>query len=204
MRWVLLILNFQQHNLTEARALAPTMSRTSRNRLKAGDVTTAFLQAGQSLGEEDLTVWAPAELAVLFGADPEHPVLPLRVAKAFYGLVHAPRLWHVHGRRPFCRRTGSPLLSDKCIYYLQDHGAVVGLVGLHVDDFLVGGKPGNAGFEEAFKQMENSYRWGKWAEGDFIFAGIHVRQNSEDSILIAQSDYTDKWVEEIEISKARV
>ena len=48
-------------------------------RPKAGDVTSTFLQAGQSLEEEDLTVRAPAELAVLFGADPEHPVLPLRV-----------------------------------------------------------------------------------------------------------------------------
>ena len=110
MRWVLtskqdgtakarlVVLGYQAHNMTEVQAAAPTMSKTSRNmllitcannqfRLRAGDVTSAFLQASQSLEAEDLQVWAPAELAVLFGADPQNPVLPLKICRAFYGLV---------------------------------------------------------------------------------------------------------------------
>ena len=94
MRWVLttksggdakarlVVLGYQQHNLAQVQAAAPTMSRTSRNillmtcankkfTLRAGDVTSAFLQASQSLEEENLVVWAPAELAVLF---PETPI----------------------------------------------------------------------------------------------------------------------------------
>lgn len=35
----------------------------------------------------------PFERAVLFGADPAHPVMPLLVSRAFYGLVQAPRCW---------------------------------------------------------------------------------------------------------------
>ena len=45
---------------------------------------------------KDLVIWAPSELAVMFGADPAHPVLPLKIRKAFYGLVHAPRAWYNH------------------------------------------------------------------------------------------------------------
>lgn len=72
---------FQQPNLTQVQAAAPTMSRVSRNmllclaancgfKLRSGDVTSAFLQAKKSLEQEDLIVWAPPELAVLYGADP--------------------------------------------------------------------------------------------------------------------------------------
>ena len=88
MRWVmtvksdnspkarLVVLGYQQHNLTSVQAAAPTMSRIGRNMLltlcaclhfeiAAGDVSAAFLQATQSLEGQDLYVWAPSELAVL-------------------------------------------------------------------------------------------------------------------------------------------
>ena len=47
----------------------------------------------ESLEDQELTVWAPPELAVMFGARPEDP-RALRVLRAFYGLVHAPRKWY--------------------------------------------------------------------------------------------------------------
>ena len=99
MRWVLttkpngdakarlVILGYQVHNLTEVQAAAPTMSRMSRCMMlaicanlglsiRSGDVTSAFLQTNRSMEDEDLVVWATPELAVLFGASPEHPWLP--------------------------------------------------------------------------------------------------------------------------------
>jgi hypothetical protein len=99
MRWVLttkpngdakarlVILGYQAHNLTEVQAAAPTMSRMSRCMMlaicanlglsiRSGDVTSAFLQTNRSMEDEDLVVWATPELAVLFGASPEHPWLP--------------------------------------------------------------------------------------------------------------------------------
>ena len=90
----LVVLGFQQRNLTQVQAAAPTMSRVSRNmllcmaasqgfKLRSGDVTSAFLQAKKSLEHEDLVVWAPPELAVLYGANPRDPVMPLKVVKAF-------------------------------------------------------------------------------------------------------------------------
>ena len=118
--------------------------------------------------------------------------------------MHAPRLWHDHVITPAPSLAELAPPSERQVHLLPARSwSSCWLSRFDVDDFLVGGNPGNAVFEEAFKQMENSYRWGKWAEGNFIFAGIHVRQNSDDSTVIDQSDYTDKWVEEIEISKAR-
>lgn len=94
MRWVLtfkgdgsskarlVVLGFQAHNLTSVETASPTMSKTGRNVLLAitsnlklkcntGDVSSAFLQTQESLEDQDLTVWAPPELAVMLGARPE-------------------------------------------------------------------------------------------------------------------------------------
>ena len=135
MRWVLtvksdgtakarlVILGFQMSNITELDTAAPTMGRVGRYlllslcankgyRLKAGDVTSAFLQADENLEQLEMTVWAPAELAVLFGADPKNPVLPLRVCKAFYGLVQSPRCWFMDVSSKMIKHGWRQLLSD--------------------------------------------------------------------------------------------
>ena len=228
MRWVLttkqdgsakarlVVLGFQAHNLTEVQASAPTMSRISRNmmlamcankkfRIRAGDVTSAFLQASQSLEDEDLIVWAPAELAVLFGAQPSNPIMPLKVCKAFYGLVHAPRKWFEHVRATLFSHGWEALVSDPCVFLLRDSATaeVIGLAGLHVDDFLLGGQEGHPEFEEARRQLNDAYRWGKWEMDSFTFAGCQMVQKADYSIRIDQNDYTDKYLEEISIEPER-
>ena len=83
---LVVVLGFQMGNITEVETAAPTMSRVSRYllltlcankgyRLKAGDVMAAFLQADASLESQEMTVWAPTELAVLFGAPPSNSFL---------------------------------------------------------------------------------------------------------------------------------
>ena len=127
MRWVLtrknsgaakarlVVLGFQQRNLTSVQTAAPTLSRTGRytlltaaaNRgfkLESGDVTSAFLQTLSRLEDEELYVWAPAGLAALFGAEGGEETV-LKLTKAFYGLVHAPRKWH--GERTLLAKPGS-------------------------------------------------------------------------------------------------
>ena len=118
MRWVLtrkgdgtakarlVVLGFMAHNLTEVATASPTMSKVGRNviltlaaalkmKVKAGDVTSAFLQTGISLEDEELNVMAPPELAAMFGADPGHQ-RALRVREAFYT---AWRMHHESGTR---------------------------------------------------------------------------------------------------------
>ena len=226
MRWVLttktddsakarlVVLGYQAHNLTSVQTAAPTMSRISRNmlltacanlklKILSGDVTSAFLQASQSLDGDDLYVWAPAELAVLFGADPANPVLPLKIQRAFYGLVNAPRKWYDHLSSTLCSIGWKKLVSDGCIFILCSGDEVVGLCGLHVDDILIGGKEGDEVFEKAMDALKQSYRWGKWEDSSFDYAGCHIQQAKDFSIRIDQNDYTDRWIEEIEIKPER-
>ena len=232
MRWVmtlkgdgtpkarLVVLGYQQHNLTSVQASAPTMSRISRNLilticatlnflLSAGDVSAAFLQAAQSLEGEDLYVWAPAELAVLFGACPDNPMKILKICKAFYGLVHAPRKWFDHVASTMEAHGWMRLLSDRCVFVLHappdapDAGRIVGVAGLHVDDFLIGGDRSCEYFLEAEKKLKAAYRWGKWQQGEFTFAGCDIKQHSDMSISINQKSYVDKWLEECVIDRQR-
>ena len=70
---------------------------------------------------ENLTVWAPSELAVLFGAPPDNPVLPLRILRAFYGLVTAPKAWFEHLARTLKKLGWIQMSSDRCVFLLFDY-----------------------------------------------------------------------------------
>ena len=227
MRWVLtykadssakarlVVLGYQAHNLVSVQAAAPTMARLSRNvllavcsnlkfRLKSGDVTSAFLQASQSLEDQDLHVWAPAELATLFGAPADDPVMPLKICRAFYGLVQSPRLWYDHVCQTMISQGWRKLSSDGCLFILLDStGRLKGIAGIHVDDFLIGGDETDSCYQEAERALMEAYRWGKWQTGSFEFAGGNVIQRDDFSIEMSQESYVDKWLDEIILEKDR-
>ena len=77
-------------------------------KLESGDVTSAFLQRVDSLEDEELFVWTPAELAALFGAEAGEETI-LKLTKAFYGLVHAPKKWHESVAQALLRSAGQTL-----------------------------------------------------------------------------------------------
>ena len=226
MRWVLtvkqdgspkarlVVLGFQAHNICEVQSAAPTMARLSRNmllmlcansgfKIRAGDVTSAFLQADDSLEQEDLVVWAPSELATMFGADPSHPVMPLKITRAFYGLVHAPRKWFKHVVKTMTSHGWQQLISDRCVFIMMQDNQLIGIAGIHVDDFLIGGQEDNQQFQEALSKLQGAYRWGKWSEVEFEFAGCHISQKPDMTIKIDQEEYTNKWIDEIQIDPKR-
>jgi hypothetical protein len=226
MRWVLtrkssgdakarlVVLGFQAHNITEVATSSPTMSKGGRNCLlamsaamkfiiKSGDVTSAFLQTDSSLESEELNVWAPAELSTAYGAAPG-TIIPLRVMQAFYGLVHAPRKWYERCVRTLKEHSWRQLQGDRCIFALYDpDNKLVGLAGIHVDDFLISGDPSSTFFLEAEKKLQGSFRWGKWETSEFQFAGCRIRQREDYSIEIDQEEYVNRWVEEMPIDPNR-
>ena len=225
MRWVLtrksdgtakarlVVLGFQAHNITEVETASPTMSKAGRNLIlmlaacyhfviKSGDVTAAFLQTGISLEEEELTIWAPPELAAMFGTT-DGDGRALRVREAFYGLCHAPRKWYEKCVATMLSLGWQQLKGDKCLYVLLEEGCLVGIAGLHVDDFLLAGSSTSKKFVDSEQSLLKAFRWGKWETADFEFAGCQIYQNSDYSIVLHQEKYTDRWVEEIEIDKNR-
>ena len=122
-------------------------------RIKSGDITSAFLQAKANLESDELTVWAPPELAVLYGAPADRPILPLRIVRAFYGLVQSPRLWFEDLQATMLKQGWRQITADRCAFILLHDGELVGLAGVHVDDYLIAGKQGDAVFEQAEKSL---------------------------------------------------
>ncbi|CAE7836823.1 GIP [Symbiodinium sp. CCMP2592] len=229
MRWVLtrkqsgkakarlVVLGYQAHNLTSVETSAPTLSRTGRNvllataanhhfTLESGDVTSAFLQTMKSLESENLLVFAPVELAVMFGADPKDAGMIMKLTKAFYGLVHAPRRWHEAVVEALTRSGWKQLKSDRCIFALYSpDGSLVGIAGVHVDDFLIAGLESSEIYKRAKQDLQNTFRFGKWdsAKGPgFDFAGCHVWQD-ERGIHMNQEEYVRDWIQEIPLSSTR-
>ena len=201
----LVVLGFMAHNLTEVATTSPTMSKVGRNVIltlaaayrfkpKAGDVTSAFL------------LLAPPELSAMFGSEAGDQRV-LRVQEAFYGLAHAPR-WE---RCAQTMKDGQyhQLLGDKCCFTLYEPGTggdgqpckLVGLAGLHVDDFLLVGDETSQFFVTREKLLNEAFRWGRWNTSDFEFAGSTIKQNDDGSIILNQESYTLRWIEEIEVDK---
>ena len=227
MRWVLttkssglakarlVVLGFQAPNITEVETASPTLSKLSKHmilalaanlgyRIKSGDITSAFLQAKANLENDELTVWAPPELAVLYGAPPERPILPLRIVRAFYGLVQSPRLWFEDLQGTMLEQGWKQITADRCAFILQDGDEIVGLAGVHVDDYLIAGKEGNVVFEKAEKSLRDSYNFGKWESDSFEFAGTWLQQDPDGTIHLDQHEYVTKWLEEISLDKRRM
>ena len=209
-----MILGFQMSSITEVETAAPTMARVSRSllraicsnnkfKLRAGDVTSAFLQTSESLEDLGLTVWAPSELAVLLGGDPSHPVMPLRVCRAFYGLVRSPRCWFEDVSTKLQKQEWQCILADWCIFCLYDDETkdIIAIAGLHVDDFLLGGQEDHPKFNAALKTLQETYKWGKWQQDEFEFAGSHIVQLQDGPIQVDQQSYVEKWLDEIELPK---
>ena len=76
------------------------------------------------------------------------------------------------------------------------------LSGMHVDDFLIAGRQGNAVYEKAKQSLQNTFKFGKWEQGTFDFAGCRIQQTPE-GIRVDQESYVNQWVQEIPVSKER-
>ena len=208
------MLGFQQHKLTSVQTAAPTLSRTGRYalfaaaaskgfKLESGDVTSAFLQTVDRLEDEELFVWAPSELAALFGAEGGEETV-LKLTKAFYGLVHAPRKWQESVVDALLQSDWTQTKVNRCLFCLYDDVTreLIALAGIHVDDFLICGQLDHPKYEKAKQEVQAKFKFGKWCDTDFEFAGCHLQQK-EDGIYVDQEDYVNKWLEEIPLTRER-
>jgi len=158
----LVVLGYQHPELTQLQTSAPTLSRLGRNMLlsagvnlgltlEAGDISSAFLQEGSdAVAQENICVRPPIELQELF-KDKHGRASVLRVMKAFYGLTEAPRLFWLDVVKKLTSRGWVQLTTDRCVFIkysekrLDEKGfpLIIGLIGTHVDDFLIMGRDGD-------------------------------------------------------------
>ena len=108
-------------------------------RVNFGDVSSAFLQTSASEEYQELTIKAPPEVGFLFSDSKGKPARCVRLMKSFYGLTSAPRAWWLDITQKLAQLGWKPVSTDQCLWCrYSDDGELKGVIGIHVDDFLIG------------------------------------------------------------------
>ena len=155
--------------------------------LKSLDVTSAFLQ-GRPL-ERDLFINPPPEKASIGKV--------WKLKKSCYGLYDASRQWFMSVRETLLGMDMKSLSGDDAFFFCVRAGKLVGMVIIHVDDFLVAG---TTDFFTVVKQkLIGRFTFGKIEFGSFKFTGLNIRQTPE-GILVDQNDYVQS-LEPIKLDK---
>eukprot|EP00439_Symbiodinium_sp_Y106_P076952 s4036_g16.t1 len=206
MRWVLtrksdgrakarlVVLGYQAHNVTDAETASPTLSRTSRNallttaanhklELESGDISSAFLQSLGDLEKENLLVFAPSELAAMYGADPKEPGMILKLVKAFYGLVHAPRQWYQSVVFALTAHGWRQMTFDRCLFGLR--------------------RTGRSGRRPRGRLFDCRDAYGPSLRQSTRALAVKF-QIWQVGIVMDQEEYIREWVKEIPISRERL
>ena len=190
----LVILGYEDPNLTEIPRDSPTLQKESRSlilqycasqkwNIKSFDVKTAFLR-GSRRDNRILGVDPPEELRRKLGLKPTEIC---ELLKSAYGLVNAPFLWYQELRETLIQIGFSMRPLDPCLFTLQSSGGTVhGHIGIHVDDGLC---CGDATFDNALRQLEEKFPFGAKREGKFTFTGICFNQDSKGRIHLDQKEY---------------
>ena len=146
----LVIVGNQHREHTNVQTAAPTLGKMSRHvllqacalhklRIHFGDVSSAFLQTSASEKHQVLTIKAPPKVGYLFSNAEGKPARYVRLLKSFYGLTAAKRAWWLDNTQKHSQLGWKPMSTDQCMWcrYSVD-GELKGVIGIHVDDFLIG------------------------------------------------------------------
>ena len=120
----LVVRGFQDPDLVELRAEAPTLARHSRHLLVQisassqwallnGDVQTAFLQGDRVEGNRDVYVEPTADVAAILGIRPSKF---MKLEGAACGLIVAPRRWHFRVQTDMAGQGWRQHQLDPCLY----------------------------------------------------------------------------------------
>ena len=127
----------------------------------------------------------------------------LRIMKAVYGLLNAPREWN----RSLCEFLVSDGWRqnklDQCLFEWIEHDEVTGHLGLHVDDVLCTGR--GESFDSALERLKTRFRFGTWEnaqEKPIMYCGCEIAQGADFSIRVRQTEYCSS-VHEIPLSQER-
>ncbi|CAK0867695.1 unnamed protein product [Prorocentrum cordatum] len=206
----LVVLGYQDPRLGEEPVASPTMTRRARNmifqltamkkwKLKKGDVKAAFLQGKGMPDDKPTYIEANDELAEEFGVPGGTAV---RLKKAVYGLCQAPKSWYESVDTLMEQLGGQRCVSDPCVWVFSgENDNVFGVVGTHVDDFLIAGD-GGVRWRDIEVKLQKAFRWTPWEEGSFKQTGLSVMQTASGEITIHQKEFIDN-ITEINISQER-
>ena len=80
---------------------------------------------------------------------------------------------------------------DPCVFMLWHEMSLVGIMGVHVDDVVIGGQ--GPLFDQRLEQLRSTFPFRKWQEGHGTFCGSLLQQDPQTgSISVSQREFIDK------------
>ena len=200
----LCVLGFQDPDLTEVSPDSPTLSTASevlimqwvashKYRLISGDIKTAFLSGDEDV--RNIFIAPPDDVRQMLNVDHE---TVLRLRKAVYGLVNAPKQWWDRLRKSLIQHGFMSCALDPCVFVLRKNGKIHGVLGVHVDD-LIGS--GNETFDRVMTAVREEFDFGTWDIGNFRFKGRQICQMPNGEIVFEMEQFKHE-LEQIKVSKA--
>jgi hypothetical protein len=112
--------------------------------------------------------------------------------KAAYGLKDAPLLWNLRAVLVLTGELGFTRSShDVCLFYLVEHGKVVLVISLHVDDTLATGTV--AALTKLHMELEARFGKMKAEKNDFRHFGVDIKRDSiTHDVTMDQTEYIKK------------
>jgi hypothetical protein len=204
----LVVLGFEDPFLGTEETSSPTLNKRTKQillqvcvqrdwKLLKGDVTAAFLQGRET--PQSKYCLAPPELAEAMNLPPGERVI--RLLKSVYGLTTAPIEWFRKATEVLKAMGAHPCDTDPCVWRYVVDGQLIGLIGAHVDDFLICGDESEV-WQEFIRVLMTAFRWTPWEEGKFKQCGVTVTQHEDGSITQTQEEHL-ATLSEIEIHRER-
>ena len=162
----------QKHSLKVLLAIAATAGWS----IRTTDITSAFLQGSQM--DREVFVKPPKEV--------EQQGFLWLLNKCLYGLKDASRKWYLRVVAKLKQMEFKTCCYDSGLFYLIKDDILIGIIALHVDDFL---HAGSKYFEEeVMPQVLSCFKVGKCEERDFMYTGFRLKQ-TEQGVRIDQEKY---------------
>ena len=161
---------------------------SSQFEMQLGDVTGAFLEGDELERPACKFFMAPPRNFDLPGYDNEQL---FEVIKPIHGFNDSPQRWFTKFDKTVKKDNWKRSKLDHCIYFLWDQGCLCGVLGVHVDDVILGGSGGR--FQESIKRLRATFPFRKWQRGSGSFCGAALAQcPTSFAITVSQETFAEK------------
>ena len=161
--------------------------------LKA-DAKTAFLQGEMGQQHRQIFGQPVQELKEAMGLKEGQAV---QFLKAAYGLTIAPREFYLFVDEVLKKLNMERLTTEPCLWRLTDYDprlqkqVTIGLVGAHVDDFLMTGDEGHPKWSEFLQRFHESLKWSPWECAPMMHCGVHLSQKNDGGWILDQKEFCE-------------